>query len=96
VKEIILVLWKAPTYPWLKVNTDGFVIASQASCGGLFRDSLGTFLGVFYCNIGNASVFHSEILAFIFALERAALRGWWRIWLESDSTRALMIFPIPL
>ena len=29
---------------------------------GLFQDSLNTFLGAFYCNIGNALVFHSEIL----------------------------------
>jgi len=48
VKEIIMVLWKAPTAPWLKVNTNGSVIGGHAAYGGLFRDSLGTFRGAFY------------------------------------------------
>lgn len=37
-KEIVLVLWKTPTAPWLKVNTDGSVIGGFAACGGLFHD----------------------------------------------------------
>ena len=35
VKEIIMVLWRAPTAPWLKVNTDGSVVGGFAACGGL-------------------------------------------------------------
>jgi hypothetical protein len=35
VKEISMVLWKAPTSPWLKVNMDGSVIAGHAACGGV-------------------------------------------------------------
>jgi hypothetical protein len=50
VKEIILILWKPPTTPWLKVNTDGSVIGGYKACGGLFRDNLGTFRGAFSCN----------------------------------------------
>jgi len=76
VKEIIPVVWKAPTSTWLKVNTDGSVIDGHAACGGLFRDSRGSFLGAFVCNIGAASVFHSEVLAFILAMEHAANHGW--------------------
>jgi len=37
VKDIVLVVWKPPTAPWLKVNTDGSVIGGHAACGGLFR-----------------------------------------------------------
>ena len=91
-KDIILVLWKSPSSPWLKVNTDGLVVDGLAACGGIFRDPLGTFLGAFTCNIGIASVFHAEILAFILAMKHAAQRGWRNLWLESDSTSALMIF----
>jgi len=69
VKEIISVLWKAPSSPWLKVNTDGSVIAGHAACGGLFWDSQGSFLGAFCCNISAASVYHSEVLAVILAME---------------------------
>jgi len=95
VKEIIPVLWKAPTSPWLKVNTDGSVLGGHAACRGLFRDSRGYFLGAFVCNIGVASVFHSEVLAFILAIEHAVSHGWRNVWLESDSTGALLIFSNP-
>lgn len=95
VKEIIPVVWKAPTSPWLKVNTDGSVINGNAACGGLFLDSRGSFLGAFVCNIGVASVFHLEVLAFILAMEHAALHGWRNVWLESDSSSAILIFSNP-
>ena len=93
VKEIILVLWKTPTAPWLKLNTDGSVINGLAACGGLFRDSLGTFRGALYCNVGAQSVFYAEVHGIISAIEFAARNGWRNIWLESDSTSALSIFP---
>lgn len=76
IEEIIPVFWKAPSSPCLKVNIDGSVIAGHATCRGLFQDSLGTFLGAFSCNISIASVFHYEVLDFLFAMEHAALRGW--------------------
>jgi hypothetical protein len=89
------VLWKAPSSPWLKVDTDASVLTGYAICGGLFRDSRGSFLGAFSCNIGVASVFHSEVFAFILAMEHAALHGWRNVLLESDSTSALLIFSNP-
>jgi len=95
VKEIIPVVWKAPTSPWLKVNTDGSVIDGHAACGGLFWDSHGSFLGAFVCNIGVASVFHLEVLAFIPAMKHAANHGWRNVWLESDSSSAILIFSNP-
>lgn len=95
VKDIIMVLWKAPSSPWLKVNTDGSVIGGHAACGGLFRDCLGTFRGAFYCNIGMQNVFYAEVFGIILAIEFAAQHGWKHIWLESDSTSALLIFSKP-
>jgi ribonuclease HI len=95
VKDIIPVVWKPPTAPWVKVNTDGSVIGGYAACGGLFRDHRGTFLGAYACNIGMHSVFYAEVLAIIFAIEFADRHGWRNIWLESDSTSAIMIFSKP-
>jgi ribonuclease HI len=95
VKEIVTVLWKAPTPPWMKVNTDGSVIGGNATCGGLFRDNLGTFRGAFYSNVGAHSVFYAEVMGIILALEFAANFGWRNLWLESDSTSALRIFSNP-
>ena len=60
-KDIIALFWKAPTPPWKKVNTDGSVVGNHATCGGIFRDHLGTFLGAFSCNLGHATVFSSEV-----------------------------------
>ena len=92
VKDIVLVVWKPPTAPWLKDNTDGSVISGHAACGGLFRDHSGTFRGAFVCNIGTQFGFYAEVMAIIFAIEYAARHGWRNIWLESDSTSALRIF----
>ena len=92
VRDIVLVLWKSPTAPWLKVNTDGSVIGGYTACGGLLRDHSGMFRGAFVCNIGTQSVFYAEVMAIIFAIEYAARHGWRNIWWESDSTSALRIF----
>ena len=90
VKEIIPMVWKAPTSPWLKVNTDGSVIDGHAAYGRYAICSI-----AFVCNIGAASVFHSEVLAFILAMEHAANHGWRNVWSESDSSSAILIFSNP-
>jgi len=95
IKDIIVVHWKAPSPPWLKVNTYGSVVGNHATCGVLFRDHLGIFLCTFACNLGIDSIFSSKIQGFLFALEFAAQNGWSHIWLESDSTSALMAFKKP-
>ena len=92
VRDILLVSWKAPSAVWIKVNTDGSVIGTHAACGGLFRDHLGTLLGAFACNVGLSTVFNAEVHAFLLALEYAAQHGWRHVWLESDSTSALIDF----
>lgn len=91
-KEIVTVCWKPPTAPWVKVNTDGSVSASNGACGGLFRNHLGTFLGAFTCNLGRCSVFEAEVFGYILAIEFAAHHGWSNLWLESDSSSALLVF----
>jgi ribonuclease HI len=68
------------------------LIGSHAACGGLFRDHLGSLLGAFACNIGHSTVFYAEVYAFLLALEYADQHGWRNVWLESDSTSALMVF----
>lgn len=50
----------------MKVNTNRSAIDDNASYGGIFRDHLGTYLGSFACNLGNFSVFNSEILLVTF------------------------------
>lgn len=56
VKEILTVFWKPPTINWIKANTDGSVINSISTCGGIFQDFRGTYLGAFASKIGDGSV----------------------------------------
>jgi len=92
VKDIITVIWKPPTITWIKANTDGSVINSIASCGGIFRDFRGSFMGAFACNLGEMSVYETEITGLIMAMEFAAQNNWTRLWLESDSSSAVNAF----
>ena len=92
VSDLILVHWKAPLAPWIKVNTDGSLIGTHAACRGLFRDHRGSLLGAFACNIGLSTVFYAEVYGSLLAMEYAAQHGWMNVWLESDSTSALLVF----
>jgi len=95
IRDIIPVVWKAPTFTWVKANTDGSVRNTMAACGGIFCDCRGTFLGGFASNIGGGSVFDAEILGLILAMEFAVSNNWTRLWLETDSTSAVQAFHKP-
>ena len=92
VKEIMSVIWKPPTITWVKANTDGSVLNLNSSCGGIFRDFHGTYLGSFACNIGYGNVFEAELAGLMCAIEYAASHNWYRLWLESDSSTAVQAF----
>jgi len=92
VKDIVPVLWKTPTINWVKANTDGSVANFNASCGGIFRDFRGTFLGCFASNIGSGSVFDAELMGLILAMEFAISNHWNRLWLECDSSSVVHAF----
>jgi len=92
VKEIMSVIWKPPTITWVKANTDGFVLNLKSSCGGIFRDFCGTYLGSFACNIGHGNVFKAELGGLMCAMEYAASHNWYRLWLESDYSTAVQAF----
>jgi len=47
VRDIVTIVWKPPSPPWLKVNTYGSVIGLNAACGCIFRDHLGKKIGLF-------------------------------------------------
>jgi hypothetical protein len=49
-------------------------------------------MGCFIGNLGAFSVFEVEIFCFIMAMEHVLQLGWRNIWLESDSTSALLTF----
>jgi hypothetical protein len=65
---IILVCWKAPSFNWVKVNTDDSLVGAATACGAIFRDANGAFLGGFSCNLDCNSVLHVELIAIIIAI----------------------------
>ena len=76
----------------MKANTDGSVIGSNSSCGGIFRDHTGAFLGGFSSNIGVGTVFEAELTGLMLAIVYGASHNWSRLWLESDSSSAVLAF----
>jgi len=94
-KDIELIVWKAPTLPYIKVNMDGSHRNTTTAYGGIFRDQFGAYMGGFSANLGDCSVFEVEIMGFIFAMELAARHHWRFIWIEGDSTSALLSFSNP-
>jgi len=91
-KSIIHVWWKPPTSNWVKANTDGSVLDHRASCGDIFRDHRGTFIGCFASNLGTISVFEAKLNGVLTTMEFAARNNWCSLWLKSDSTSAVQAF----
>jgi ribonuclease HI len=83
------VKWQPPSGPFCKVNTDGSLVDSGSTCGAIFRDKFGTYMGGFSCKLAYNTVLHAELMAIILAIEHALARGWLHIWVESDSQVAI-------
>jgi ribonuclease HI len=86
------VLWKPHSLPYIKVNTNGSLQNSSAACGGIFRDQSCAFMGGFSAFLDNILVLEAEIMGFIIAMEMAARHQWHYIWIDGDSTSALLVF----
>lgn len=84
-----LVRWHRPPPSWVKVNTDGSSFGSSSSCGGIFRDHGGKAMACFSIKLGERTAFEAELAACINAINIASDRGWKKLWLESDCTRAV-------
>lgn len=95
VREIVTVIWKPPTINWIKTNTDGSIINAISSCGGIFRDFRGSFLGAFASNLREGSVYEAKITGLVMAMEFASHHNWSRLWLENDSSNAINAFKNP-
>jgi len=57
---------------WVKANTNGSIITSRASCGGILCDYRSTFLGCFSSNLGRLFVFEAELMGLILTMKFAA------------------------
>ena len=53
-KSLLEIKWLPPEGDWVKINVDGALKGNprEMGCGGLIRDEVGRWLGVFTCNLG--------------------------------------------
>ncbi|XP_057803256.1 uncharacterized protein LOC131018559 [Salvia miltiorrhiza] len=79
---------RPPVSHWIKVNTDGSASGAprKIATGGVFRDNVGWVRGCFHYKGGTGFAFEAELLAVIMAIQIAHSRGWFALWVESDST----------
>ncbi|XP_057770760.1 uncharacterized protein LOC130990552 [Salvia miltiorrhiza] len=86
--DMINVHWWPPVSHWIKVNTDGSASGApgKIAAGGVFRDNVGWVRGCFHYKGGTGFAFEAELLAVIMAIQIAHSRGWFALWVESDST----------
>ena len=75
------VIWSPPICPW-RASVKNLV---KTSYGGIFRNQDGRFLGCFSQYLGEGNVLYAEFNAAMTAIELAASKGYWNVWLETDS-----------
>lgn len=67
--KFIPVVWEAPPLVWVKVNTDdSFVDFTRAGYGGLFRNSMSLFIGLFIGGFSYNAMMPSAIDVEVFAI----------------------------
>ncbi|XP_024190514.1 uncharacterized protein LOC112194518 [Rosa chinensis] len=85
-----------PPGSWFKANSDGsFRDLNQAGYGAIFRNSDATFLDAFSCNAQVSCAIDAELLAVLEVIKVAKERGWFPLWIETDSRLALQYFKKP-
>lgn len=78
--------WSFPPNRWIKCNVDGSAPEDKASgCGGVFRDSTGSWLYGFARSFDRCTSSAAELSAIDTALDVARDRGFQRLILETDS-----------
>ncbi|XP_031124258.1 uncharacterized protein LOC116026974 [Ipomoea triloba] len=82
-----LIAWKMPESDWMKMNVDGSVSTADgsSSCGGVLRDTTGTWRGGFMYNIGSCSIGEAEGWGVFQGLSLAARMGVHNLIVECDS-----------
>jgi len=92
---LLLVRWVFPSPGWVKINTDGAArgYSGLATCGGIFRGSMGEFIGAFSaCFLEVQTVLFAEFYGIIYASEEAQNMRLTSVWLECDSTLVRAVF----
>lgn len=91
IKEVV---WLSPPCNWTKCNIDGAAQGSPGSSayGGIFRGHNAAALGCFSCNLDCSTSLVAELSATMNAIEIANNRGWFNLWIDTDSILVLKAF----
>lgn len=89
VKEVF---WSPPFLNWIKANCDGAATTVASSCGGIFRNCKGQFLGGFAENLLGGNSLFAELCGIMRTLEMAQQRNYKYLWLETDSMISVLAF----
>jgi ribonuclease HI len=90
--SVVEVIWYPPTLNWLKCNTDGAATSFASACGGVFRDHNADFVASFSECLGNTSSLIAELSGLMRAIELAKDNNWLNLWIETDSSLAVLAF----
>jgi ribonuclease HI len=85
--DTIYIGWKCPREGWIKLNCDGAHKSSinLSGCGGLLRNSNGTFLKGYARKIGSCDALHAEMWGMYIGMDLARRQGITHLQVESDS-----------
>lgn len=64
----------------------------MAAIGGIFRDSSGAFAGCFSNYLGILTSLKAELVVVMQAIEFSFQKGWFKLWLECDSSLVVKAF----
>ncbi|KAF6146436.1 hypothetical protein GIB67_037736 [Kingdonia uniflora] len=87
-------IWILPWFDEYKINCDGSATGNpgKAGIGAAARNHLGIVLGVLTKGLGITSSYYAECEAIIEVLSWAVIKGWLKLWIESDSLTTVTNF----
>ena len=90
--QIREVFWFPPHSNWIKCNIDGASSGNpgNSACGGIFRDHNSDVILCFTEPLGICTAFQAELCAFMRAVEIISQNHWNNIWIETDSSLAVL------
>ena len=96
-KSVALIQWKAPLDDWVKLNIDGASRGNPgpAGCGGVVRDSAGTWLASFSAKLGVCTSVKAELMALVHGLKVVQDKGFKNIIIDMDSKLIVNTMKIP-
>ncbi|XP_020683245.1 uncharacterized protein LOC110100158 [Dendrobium catenatum] len=89
--KLDIVKWLKPIFPYVKLNTDGYVGTNSAGIGGIIRNHLGNPMDVFSGPLNFCSVLTVELLSLSYGLDLCLRLGYHHVNIEVDSKTVIHV-----